>query len=318
MATCGALITDDINKWIIPNFLITLGINGKVIYSPIIPVINTNNPSGKFALHSKVMNDYVSLGIHFESETLFAKRKFVLSLENTKGKKIKEVSHSAKLKKAGSVKLHHSFYKKYCLVEGLKDSDDGSMVITVEFKTPEPLSTDSKLSQDLERSFGDSSFSDIKIQCKGKIFECHRIILASRSPVLKAMCSGGFEEGATGIIKLDSEDPEIVEEMLLFIYSGKSQNLSAANAIELLKVSDIYQLDDLKKICAYNLSEKIDLSNCLRHLVFGEMYRAEQLKEKSLKFLVKNIKTVIKTDEWLEFKKKQPSLGFQVIEATVK
>ena len=62
---------------------------------------------------------------------------------------------------------------------------------------------------------GDGQFSDIKIQCKGKIFECHRIILASRSPVLKVMCSGEFEEGANGMIKLDFQNPEVVQVWLL-------------------------------------------------------------------------------------------------------
>ena len=83
--------------------------------------------------------------------------------------------------------------------------------MTVEFKKPGPQSPESKLSQDFQLSFGDGQFSDIKIQCKGKIFECHRFVLASRSPVLKVMCSGEFEEGANGMIKLDSYNPEVVQ-----------------------------------------------------------------------------------------------------------
>jgi len=37
----------------------------------------------------------------------------------------------------------------------------------------------------------------------------------------------------------------LIQEMLLFIYSGKVKNL-VAHAIELLKAADIYQLDNLK------------------------------------------------------------------------
>ena len=70
-------------------------------------------------------------------------------------------------------------------------------------------------------------------------------------------------------------------------------------------------------MCDYNLSGRLNLSNCLDYLVLGEMYRAQHLKETSRKFLVNNITTVIKTEKWKEMEKEHPSLGFEVMKAAL-
>ena len=57
----------------------------------------------------------------------------------------------------------------------------------------------------------DRDFSDIKISSNGKVFNCHRVLLAARSPVLRAMCETNFKEGNTREINMDSVDTQIVE-----------------------------------------------------------------------------------------------------------
>ena len=57
----------------------------------------------------------------------------------------------------------------------------------------------------------DRDFSDIKISSNGKVFNCHRVLLAARSPVLRAMCETHFKEGNTREINMDSVDTQIVE-----------------------------------------------------------------------------------------------------------
>ena len=79
---------------------------------------------------------------------------------------------------------------------------------------PGPKTSVSSLLEDYQLSFLDEEFSDVKIKVKGETFPCHRYVLASRSPVLKAMVRHGFKEGITGEINLDSMDPEIVKVLI--------------------------------------------------------------------------------------------------------
>ena len=51
------------------------------------------------------------------------------------------------------------------------------------------LSVDCKkqLGEQLEKVFSEKRFTDVKIECQGRTFDCHKAILAARSPVFLAM-----------------------------------------------------------------------------------------------------------------------------------
>ena len=54
-------------------------------------------------------------------------------------------------------------------------------------------------------------FTDIKIICQGKIFNCHRSLLSAKSPYFAAMFSKAFKEGNSTEIFMDSIHPDILE-----------------------------------------------------------------------------------------------------------
>jgi hypothetical protein len=47
------------------------------------------------------------------------------------------------------------------------------------------------------------------------------------------------------------------------------------------------------------------------------MYKEQNLKARALDILVKNIKTIMKTEEWVEMEKRNPLLGLEVMKAYV-
>ncbi|KAG9256222.1 uncharacterized protein F5Z01DRAFT_734917 [Emericellopsis atlantica] len=61
--------------------------------------------------------------------------------------------------------------------------------------------------------------SDLTLSCHGHIFEVHKAIVCSQSPVLKAAVHGPFEEARTGIIKVGGFRPETVRQMVEFLYT---------------------------------------------------------------------------------------------------
>ena len=76
------------------------------------------------------------------------------------------------------------------------------------------------LGEHLGKVFSDKEFTDIKIQCEGQSFDCHIAILAGRSPVFKAMFQSNMKEKETQKVAIDDFTPNVVAEMLNFIYMG--------------------------------------------------------------------------------------------------
>ena len=68
------------------------------------------------------------------------------------------------------------------------------------------------------KDYLDDEMADVKIRCNGKVFGCHRFILALNSPVFEAMLKSNFKESTRGEIILDSTEPAILEVRTTLIY----------------------------------------------------------------------------------------------------
>ena len=109
-------------------------------------------------------------------------------------------------------------------------------------------------------------------------------------------------------------DPDVLTEMLSFIYTGKTPNLDKL-AEGLLAAADQYQIQQLKGSCENSLSSRLNVETCLSYLVLGDMYQAENLKRMSLNFIASNRKIVFKSKDWRACLQDHPALMAEVIEA---
>ena len=71
----------------------------------------------------------------------------------------------------------------------------------------------------------------------------------------------------------------------------------------------------LKTICAEKLSNSIEVNNCIKYLVMGDMYQADVLKEFALDFIGKNVEGVCKTEDWRKGFLNHPTFMVDVFEA---
>ena len=78
-----------------------------------------------------------------------------------------------------------------------------------------------RLSADFSSMFNNSKFADCTIVCKDRQISCHKFILASRSSVFDAMFTHDMEENKRGKVDIVDLDGETVHDMILYIYSGK-------------------------------------------------------------------------------------------------
>ena len=75
-----------------------------------------------------------------------------------------------------------------------------------------------------------------------------------------------MKEKEINTVTTEDFKPEVVSEMLAFIYMGNisSQDTISEITPELLAVADKYQLDNLRSICEERLCSTLDVANC-RH-----------------------------------------------------
>ena len=94
-------------------------------------------------------------------------------------------------------------------------------------------------------------------------FMCHKVILAARSSVFKAMFTHDMEEKRGNVVNIVDIEGDTVHDMLLYMYGREVADLDS-KAERLIIAADKYHLTDLKAQCELSLSQNVtplDYSN---------------------------------------------------------
>ena len=155
--------------------------------------------------------------------------------------------------------------------------------------------------------------SDVTVICGGTKFECHTAFLASRSPVFKAMFSNDTKEKITNEVHIDDIKSEVMAEMLLYIYTGKTFKLARDKMIarNLLIAADKYQLDSLKELCENRILchyRLLDCENYFSYLILGFEY-SSKIKRYVLDYIVRNKRKIEIEEQLVEY----PSLMMELL-----
>ena len=201
--------------------------------------------------------------------------------------------------------------------------------VTVSKHREEDFQKDHKLEQlshDWKNAFLDKELSDVQIHCGDyleEVFDCHQVVLSARSPVFRVMFRADMTEKKTRELNVIDVDPEIMSELLSYIYTGKCEILYKlpkgktpkvdTYAKGLLMAAEKYQLEQLKSICEERLCNNIEVGNCLDYLVVGDLYQADILKNAALQFIAKNVESVCETGDWRARLLDYPTLMADVI-----
>jgi len=140
------------------------------------------------------------------------------------------------------------------------------------------------LQEDMSTTFNMEEFSDFVVQCGGKEFKCHKVTLACRSPVFKAMIMSNMKESKESKLIIDDFDEDTIEGLLRYIYSGKVASLDK-QAKSLLAAAEKYDVAGLKAICEGNLAQRVNLDNAIDLLLLADTYNATGLKNYILTYV---------------------------------
>ena len=109
-------------------------------------------------------------------------------------------------------------------------------------------------------------------------------IFPARSPVFKAMFATQMTESIRKVVEIEDFDEDIVRGMLEYIYTGVTQNLEE-NFMDLLRISDKYQVLGLKRKTEDIIMTKLNFENAGEILALSDFYSLESLKLKVINFM---------------------------------
>ena len=168
--------------------------------------------------------------------------------------------------------------------------------------------------EDLEKAFKDKdkNFFNCKVKCEGGSFESNTFMLAARCPYFKAMFQHNTEENQTKVVNLKEIEPDVLEEMLRYIHTGKAPNIKHI-AKELLVAAGYYQLDQLEISCQEALIETMNVDNSIELLKLSDTHSSQLLKKKALEFVVENWKSIKGASDWEKELAGYPTLTAEIL-----
>ncbi|XP_065203303.1 protein roadkill-like [Planococcus citri] len=169
--------------------------------------------------------------------------------------------------------------------------------ITLSNHFPLELVDGSNPVHDFEKLFNDDDSSDVIIDVNGKKYPAHKIILAARSPVFKAMFKHDMKESRQNCVEIKDTDEKIFQEILRYIYTGKVENLNDI-ALELVLVAEKYDLAPLKNACLSALGALLSVETVVKILVLADLNDAQCLKAQAIEYIRANLIKVIKSGGW--------------------
>ncbi|GBN68516.1 Speckle-type POZ protein [Araneus ventricosus] len=176
------------------------------------------------------------------------------------------------------------------------------------FNTTEKLSACSSALDDLKEIYSDQFFTDVELKTKTKSFPAHKILLCARSPVFKAMMTNDMKEKKSNSIQVDDLEDDIVQQLLLFLYSDSLENLQWQSAIKLYYAADKYAVEKLKMICSAFLVDNVTPSFVSELLLLADAHNDSNLKIAVEDFILQHEKQVYGSDEWESLIETNPKL----------
>ncbi|XP_023313623.1 protein maternal effect lethal 26-like [Trichogramma pretiosum] len=138
--------------------------------------------------------------------------------------------------------------------------------------------------------FNNRKFCDAVLNTSGSNIPAHRLMLATASPVFRAL----FSQDDTflnkiEIVNMKDVSYETAEEMLRFIYTGTIESHEITLIIDLLVTAVKYQLEELKNECERILSSLLSPENAVDIINVADKCNMISLKKNAADFLKYNI-----------------------------
>ncbi|GAB2289794.1 hypothetical protein Dimus_024098 [Dionaea muscipula] len=144
----------------------------------------------------------------------------------------------------------------------------------------------------------------------------HKFVLASRSPVFKAMFETEMMGSISGTINMSDVNYDLLHAFVNYLYTA-DVCFDEKIASNLLILAEKYQVKHLKEHCERYLVSNLNWDNSVSNYVFAYQHSARKLLEASLSIITDNMDKFMNT-EYGELVKKDLSFVVGIFEAYMK
>lgn len=171
-----------------------------------------------------------------------------------------------------------------------------------------------KALNDFSNLFSNQTRCDVHFQLpENKVIGAHLFVLCARSPVFEAMFQHDMIESKNKFIKMNDVKENILTEFLHYLYAGTTRNrLNGKSAQPLYEIADKYDVCSLREECIAYLLLNIEVTNAINLLAWSNIYKIDQLKQATVKFVSEHGKQICSSSEWMTFAEKYPNLSVEV------
>jgi len=125
-----------------------------------------------------------------------------------------------------------------------------------------------------------------------------------------------MEEKKNSRVEVKDVEPEVMAELLRFIYTGKTAANLDNMAADLLAAADKYALERLKVMCEEALCNGLTVENVCDVLILADLHSAEQLKAQAIEFInTRHVTDVMETAGWKQMVVSHPHLIAEAFKA---
>lgn len=105
------------------------------------------------------------------------------------------------------------------------------------------------LIEDFGKLFNNGKSSDFVLKCGEKSFSVHKTVLSARSDFFEGMFRSNMKEANDGIGKIEDLEPEILELVLRYMYTGEIPELSMKSLHDVYAAADRFAVESLQAKC---------------------------------------------------------------------
>ncbi len=120
-------------------------------------------------------------------------------------------------------------------------------------------------------------------------------------------------ESESGVVEIVDMDPDMLEDFLKYLYTGKIKILSEENVSFLFSIAHKYDTQPLLKECSQWIRYHLTRENCIGFLQMAGTHNCEYLINIVAEYIVRE-SSIFKSEEWSKFKKLNSMVAVTVYE----
>ena len=102
--------------------------------------------------------------------------------------------------------------------------------------------------------------------------------------------------------------------MIKYIYTGTIDDVPIDTVRDHLRLVTMFKLEPMGQLFQKRIIDSLDISNCIKYLnmALSNPFLL-QLKEKAIKTIVDNLRSLVSLEEWEDLVRSQPSLTTEIL-----